>query len=128
MDMRKEIRYRLEAPTVFTWENFEHKRLQGEGITRDISLLGAFILSATCPPNLTSIRVEVALPSVVGIEADIRIIGQAQVVRVEHSHAGHGENGFAVVPFDLHNWSLLTYKNGSLYHRELNAPASMNFG
>jgi hypothetical protein len=128
MDMRKEIRYRLEAPAVFTWENFEHKRLQGEGITRDISLLGAFILSATCPPSLTSIRVELALPSVVGIEADIRIIGEAQVVRVEHSNGHHRENGFAVVPFDLHNWSLLTYKHGSLYHREIISPAIMNFG
>jgi hypothetical protein len=128
MDMRKEIRYRLAAPAVFTWENFECKRLQGEGITRDISLLGAFIVSATCPPNRTSIRVELALPSVIGIEADIRIIGEAQVVRVEHSRGGHGENGFAVVPFDLHNWSLLTYENGSLYHRETIAPTTMNFG
>jgi hypothetical protein len=127
MDMRKEIRYRLEAPAVFTWENFEHKRLQGEGITRDISLLGAFILSATCPPRRTSIRVELALPSVVGIEADIRIIGEAHVVRVQHSNGRHGENGFAVVPFDLHNWSLLTYKHGSLYQREIIAPAIMNF-
>ena len=128
MDMRKEIRYRLEAPAVFTWENFEHKRLQGEGITRDISLLGAFILSATCPPSLTSIRVELALPCVVGIEADIRIIGEAQVVRVERSNGGNGENGFAVVPFDLHNWSLLTYQHGSLYQREIITPAIMNFG
>ena len=62
MDMRKEIRYRLEAPAIFTWENFQNKRLQGEGLTRDISLLGAFILTPTCPPNMSIIRVEVALP------------------------------------------------------------------
>jgi hypothetical protein len=126
MDMRKEIRYRLEAPAIFTWENFQHKRLQGEGVTRDISLLGAFILSATCPPNLTTVRVEVALPSVIGIEADIRIIGEAQVVRVEHCYGDLGENGFALVPSDLNNWRLLTHQNEPVRHRESVADQTMH--
>ena len=125
MDLRKEIRYRLEAPAIFTWENFQHKRLQGEGLTRDISLLGAFILSATCPPNQTSVQVEVTLPSVFGLEADIQIIGQARVVRVEHCFGGRGENGFALVPSDLNNWSLLTHQNGFTRHRDYIADASV---
>lgn len=108
MDMRKEIRYRLEAPAIFTWENFQNKRLQGEGLTRDISLLGAFILTPTCPPNMSIIRVEVALPSLTGIETEIRILGRARVVRVDHPSGGQGDNGFAVVRDDLSNWSLST--------------------
>lgn len=108
MDMRKEIRYRLEAPAIFTWENFQNKRLQGEGLTRDISLLGAFILTSTCPPNMSIIRVEVALPSLTGIETEIRILGRARVVRVDHPSGGQGDNGFAVVRDDLSNWSLST--------------------
>ena len=107
MDMRKEIRYRLEAPVLFTWENLQNKRLQGEGLTRDISLYGAFILTRTCPPNLARVRVEVALPSLTGIHADIRILGWARVVRVDHPSGGWGENGFAVAREDLSNWSLL---------------------
>ena len=108
MDTRKEIRYRLEASAKFTWENFQNKPLQGEGITRDISLLGAFIVTPTCPPNLTMIRVEVVLPSLTGINADIRIVGMARVVRVDHPSGGQGENGFAVVRDDLGNWDLST--------------------
>ena len=119
MDMRKELRYRLEAPAIFTWENFQQKWLQGEGITRDISLLGAFILTPTCPPNLTSVRVELALPSLTGINADIRIIGEARVVRVQHASGGQGENGFAVMRFDLSNWDLLTNQFATDRHREL---------
>jgi hypothetical protein len=112
----------LEAPAVFTWENFDHTRLQGEGLTRDVSLLGAFILTSTCPPNLTSIRVEMALPPLTGINADIRVIGEAQVVRIEHPSGSHGGDGFAVVRCDLNNWSLLTNKKQSVFQSDL-APA-----
>ena len=119
MDMRKEIRYRLDAPAIFTWENIQHKRFQGEGIARDVSLLGAFILTPSCPPNLTSIHVEVALPSLTGMVADIRIVGRARVVRVERSCGGCGKNGFAVVPDELNNWSLLTDQNAPDWHSEL---------
>ena len=118
-DMRKELRYRLEAPAIFTWENFQGKSLQGEGLTRDVSLVGAFILTSTCPPNMSFIRVEVALPSLTGINADIRILGRARVVRIEHPSGGHGENGFAVVREDLNNWSLSTSSGSVDWNREL---------
>ena len=127
MDMRKEIRYCLEAPATFTWENFQNKCLQGEGLTRDISLVGAFILSPTCPPNLTIIRVEVILPSLTGLHADIRILGKARVVRVEHPHGGRGKNGFAVVQEDLTNWSLATVQSESDWNHELIAARPMNW-
>ena len=112
---------------MFSWENFQHKRLQGEGLTRDISLLGAFILTSTCPPNMTLIRVEMALPSLVGISADIRIIGEAQVVRVEHPRGSHGENGFAVVQCDLTNWTLLTDQHDSEHHKEFMSALERDF-
>ena len=127
MDMRKEIRYRLEAPAVFTWENFQSNCLHGEGLTRDISLLGAFILTPTCPPNRTIIRVEVALPSLTGIHADIRILGEARVVRVDHASRGRGENGFAVVRADLVNWDLSTIQHESEWNHELIAARAMHW-
>lgn len=127
MDMRKEIRYRLEAPAIFTWENFQDRRLQGEGLTRDISLLGAFILTPTCPPNFSIIRVEVALPSLTGINADIRILGKARVVRVEHPFSGAGENGFAVVRDDLSNWDLSTVQHETEWNPELLAARAMHW-
>ena len=127
MDMRKEIRYRLEAPAVFTWENFQQYSLHGEGITRDISLLGAFILSPTCPPNRSIIRVEVALPSLTGIHVDIRILGEARVVRVDHMFRGRGENGFAVVRADLVNWDLSTVQHEPEWDHELIAGRAMHW-
>ena len=112
MEMRKEIRYRLDAPALFSWESVHHRRLQGEGITRDISVLGAFIQTPTCPPAQTPIQVEVILRSLTGMK-DIRIKGEALVIRVEHPYEGQGENGFAVVRGNLNNWSLATGQDES---------------
>src|ERR1700686_955890 len=101
MEMRRELRYRLDVPAVFCWESTHHRRLQGEGITRDVSVLGAFIVTATCPPVESPVQVEVVLPSLDGMKSGIRIKGEARVIRVEHPSGGQGENGFAVVREDL---------------------------
>src|SRR6202158_6462612 len=97
MEMRREIRYRLHAPARFTWESAQHRPLQGEGITRDISAFGAFIVTPTCPPVDVPIQVEVVLPSLTGLKPVIRVSGAARVLRVGHSSKGEGENGFAGV-------------------------------
>ena len=91
-------RYRLDIPALFSWKNAQHWRpLYAEGITRDISVLGAFIVTATCPPVETQVEVEVVLPSLHGKKSVVRIKGQARVIRVEHRCGDRGENGFAVV-------------------------------
>jgi hypothetical protein len=105
-EMRRELRYRLDAPALFFWENTFHRRLQGEGTTRDVSVLGAFIATPTCPPVQSPVQVELILPSLAGMKTEIRIRGEARVIRVEHSRGGQGENGFAVVRDDLDRWSL----------------------
>jgi hypothetical protein len=106
MEMRSEIRYRLDAAALFCWENGQHKRMQGEGITRDVSVFGAFILTPTCPPVDVPIQVEVLLPSRTGLKPAIRVSGMARVLRVDHSSKGEGENGFAVVSADFSRWSM----------------------
>jgi hypothetical protein len=108
MEMRKEIRYRLDAPALFSWESSQHERLQGEGVTRDISVFGAFIMTPTCPPVDVPIQVEVVLPSLTGTNPVIRVSGEARVLRVDHSLKGEGENGFAVVSEDFSRWSMST--------------------
>jgi hypothetical protein len=108
MEMRKEIRYRLDAPALFSWESSQHERLQGEGVTRDISVFGAFIMTRTCPPVDVPIQVEVVLPSLAGTNPVIRVSGEARVLRVDHSLKGEGENGFAVVSEDFSRWSMST--------------------
>jgi hypothetical protein len=108
MEMRKEIRYRLDAPALFSWESSQHERLQGEGVTRDISVFGAFIMTPTCPPVDVPIQVEVVLPSLTGTNPVIRVSGEARVLRVDHSLKGEWENGFAVVSEDFSRWSMST--------------------
>src|ERR1700730_2156959 len=115
MEMRREIRYRLDAPALFTWESAHRKCLQGEGITRDISVIGAFILTPTCPPIDVPIQVEVVLPSLTGLKPVVRVSGAARVLRVDHSSKGEGENGFAVVSEDFSRWSMTTDQNESAF-------------
>jgi hypothetical protein len=106
MEMRREIRYRLDSQVLFLWASVDHKRLQGDGMTRDLSVFGAFIHTATCPPVQTAIQLEIILPSLTEMRTAIRIKGMARVVRVEHSLTGVGQNGFAVVRDARHEWNL----------------------
>ena len=111
MEMRRDLRYRLDAPAVFSWEGARHKRFQGEGITRDVSVQGAFILTATMPPPKCPIQVDLLLPSLAGMQATMRITGKARVIRVEHPSSDTWIHGFAVVTDDLNQWGLLTIED-----------------
>jgi len=113
MEMRREVRYRLDAPAVFSWEGGRHRRFQGEGITRDISVQGAFILTATMPPPDCSVQVDLLLPSLTGMKGMMRITGKARVIRVEHLTSDTWIHGFAVVTGDLHQWGLMTVQGES---------------
>lgn len=96
MERRTNTRYRLSARAVFSWEGSEHKRFQGEGITRDLSLSGAFILTLTCPPVHSVVQVEFFLPPFHGTVATARIKADARVLRVEQATTGEQQSGFAV--------------------------------
>jgi hypothetical protein len=113
MEMRKELRYRLDAPALFSWESGRQKRLHGEGVTRDISVFGAFILTAACPPMDVPIQMEVVLPSLTGLKPVIRLRGLARVLRVEHKLGGKMESGFAIVSEDFAHWSVGKIKDES---------------
>ena len=96
MELRKRVRHRLAADAVFMWESAEHTPLYGDGVTRDISLSGAYIFSLTCPPVGGAIQLEVALLPLDGGSRTLRFKTAATVIRVEHANAG-GDEGFAVV-------------------------------
>ncbi len=113
MELRKGIRYRLDASAIFFWEGGTRGRFQGEGITRDISAMGAFILTATMPPPGCLIQVDLFLPSVSGMSVDVRITGEARVIRIEHRSMDDWIHGFAVATNDLDQWGLVV-KSGEL--------------
>jgi hypothetical protein len=113
MEMRKEMRYRLDAPAVFSWEGLRHRHFQGEGVTRDISIQGAFILTATMPPPDCPVQVDLLLPSLSGMISKMRITGKARVIRVEHPSTETWIHGFAVVTNDLNQWGLMAMEGES---------------
>jgi hypothetical protein len=96
MDRRTEVRYQLSARVVFSWEGPEQKRFQGEGVTRDISTKGAFILTQSCPPDQAAVQMLFFLPPFHGTLATARIRAKAQVLRVEQASLGDEQCGFAV--------------------------------
>jgi hypothetical protein len=99
MELRNRVRYRLSADAVFAWEGAQRGRLQGEGLTRDISLAGAFIFTLTCPPVGATVQLDVFLsPTTSAGRKTVRIKTEATVIRVEHSAA---LEGFAAVSQDF---------------------------
>jgi hypothetical protein len=98
MELRNRVRYRLSADAVFVWESALHGRLLGEGVTRDISLAGAFIFTRTCPPVGATLELDIFLsPGPGGEGKSVRIKTEARVIRVEHLSA----EGFAAVSQDF---------------------------
>jgi hypothetical protein len=97
MERRTNIRYGLSANAIFTWKGAGHARLRAEGITRDISPLGAFVLASSCPPVDAIIQVEIFLfiSTIQGSGQKLRIRTGAQVLRIDHA-ADQRMSGFAV--------------------------------
>jgi len=100
MELRNRVRYRLSANAVFAWDGAENARLLGDGITRDISITGAFVFTATTPPVGTIVHLDVFLSSCQdrGPEKGVQIETDAEVIRVEHSATAEG---FAAVSRDF---------------------------
>src|ERR1019366_9966202 len=86
----------MRAPVLFHWKKSRNDRFQGEGITRDISGAGVYVLTATCPPVNSIVQMEVAFPQLQSA-ATMRIKAEMRVLRVEHDTAGEGRSGFSAV-------------------------------
>jgi hypothetical protein len=107
IEMRKDFRFWLDAPAVFSWEDAGHRRFQGEGVTRDVTVHGAFILTATMPPPDCPIHIDILLPLPRGIKTMVRISGKARDIRVDHPSSDTRIHGFAVVTDELNQWGLV---------------------
>jgi hypothetical protein len=96
MEARASVRYRFGTPAVFSWESQAGGRFKGEGLTRDISVRGVYILTPTCPPPKVVIQVEIFLTSPGATGHSVRIVTEGRVLRVEHPAKGKARGGFAV--------------------------------
>jgi len=93
-ERRRAVRYELQVPVAFIWENAEGGKFQAEGVTRDISDVGVYVLSEKCPPMKSKVRVEVMLAQQ-GI-AGASLKGNMWVLRVEDGPEGFDGCGFAL--------------------------------
>jgi len=105
-ERRKGIRYRMNASVMFRWTGPEDEHYQGEGVTRDMSVAGAFVTTATCPPPNALVQMEVFLPLSDDGSKALMNAGM-MVLRVEHDNAGNKRSGFSAVGkgFSLHTFS-----------------------
>ena len=97
LHLRRAVRYGLHAPAKFSWEGPHRSLLHGEGLSRDVSVAGAFILTPTCPPVGTTLQLEISLPPLYGSTPTVRLKGKARVLRIERAAEGKAQSGFAVV-------------------------------
>jgi hypothetical protein len=92
---RRFQRFPLQVPAVFFWKGPRGSLQKSEGLTRDISASGVFIMAENCPPAESSIRFEVKLPALDASGPPVRIRAAGQVVRTD-VQTGRITKGFAV--------------------------------
>lgn len=91
---REHSRYRLEVPVLLSWKDTQGTRQQEFGLTRDLSVRGAFVFAASPPVLDANIKLKAFLrPG--GQALPVRMFGQGKVVRVEPA-SGSVHTGFAV--------------------------------
>ena len=95
-ERRRTIRYRMRTPVIFRWKGPDNVRLQGEGVTRDMSVAGVFVLTAMCPPANAVVQMEVLLPLSDGA-SKMRMKSDMTVLRLEHDIADNKRSGFSAV-------------------------------
>jgi hypothetical protein len=86
----------MNAAVIFYWEGSDSGHYQGEGVSRDLSVAGAFVLTATCPPPNAVVQMEVFLPLPEGAPKAL-MKADMTVMRVEHDLVGNKRSGFSVV-------------------------------
>jgi PilZ domain len=95
-ERRKHIRYPVGAAVFFSWRKGERSSFRSEGMTRDISLRGAYVSSATCPPVDTVVEMEIFLPQPLP-RPSLLVVGRLRTRRIENLPKGLKGIGFAAV-------------------------------
>lgn len=90
---RTAVRYPLEVPVVFRWMERGQAR-ESHGLTRDVSVRGAFVRSGECPPCGARVAVKMNFPATLRARAGW-VEAEGLVLRVEEQ-ASARDAGFVV--------------------------------
>ena len=95
MDQRQSKRYQLKTAVKISWESPQDGICRGEGVTRDISPSGVFVLTHNRLPLGATVKLEVVLPSSRKEASGASLRTRGHVVRSEQlGFAAVAEMGF----------------------------------
>lgn len=87
-DRRKAARFALRGEARFECETANGQRLDGRGVSRNLSRNGVFVETETVLPVASAVTVEVTLASGVGKGLGLRLHGMGEVRHIEAECAG----------------------------------------
>ena len=88
VEARRTNRYDLKAPAHFWWLELNGLTESSDGITKDISSSGVFVLTTMLPPVGARVELDVLLPAIGEDSTSARLHGEGFVVRLQHGLAG----------------------------------------
>jgi hypothetical protein len=107
-DFRKAKRYWFNAPVRFTWLSPDGEPRVGQGITRDVTTSGAYVVADEMPSVGSLVQLEIALPKVAKSPSGMCLHGEGTVLRIEfagYKKAGAGKCGFAAAMQFYPEWT-----------------------
>lgn len=87
MELRRQKRYKLTAPTLFMWAFRDGEPQSGRGIVRDINTLGVYVLTEAVPPVGARVQMEIALPKLTATGTGMQLTCEGVVLRSESEDA-----------------------------------------
>lgn len=82
---------------IFSWGNARRTQQEAVGLTRDVAIDGAFILTKSAPPLKARIKVKFFFPPANRGAWPIQMYGEGRVVRVEPVKHKEARIGFAIM-------------------------------
>jgi len=112
IEHRRAIRYPLQLPASFSWEDEGIVR-QGKGHTRNISEKGAFVEAAIVPPIGSSVELHFSLPPIPDSGRGMHIQHTGEILRLEATEQGEHSGGFAITSHEV----VWRYEDGNNSYR-----------
>lgn len=95
-EARRTIRYEIAARTIFWWNDHNGAARHGQGITRDLSTRGAFVIAPECPPAGSLIEVRINISNSTANKSSADLHAKGIVLRVERPGGDRSKEGFSV--------------------------------
>jgi hypothetical protein len=91
------MRFPMDVPVVFWWQDEILQHQRGEGRIFDISELGVFVLTSLCPPVGAPVNLRISIAAVPDAPRSLRMQVDGRVLRVEQVRSGGPRDGFALL-------------------------------